>query len=348
MTSAGRTSGWAARLDRYQRRHKRLGFPIAVVYKYVDDQGNYLAALITYYGFLSLFPLLLVLLAVLGFILDGNPSLQSDIVSSALHQFPIIRDDLANPKKLGGSTVGIVVGTLVSLYGGLGIAQALQNAMNVAWGIPRNERPNPIRARLRSLRLLGLGGLSVIGTTVLSALGSNASSFGADVSGGLAVLLTAVSVAVNGALFVLLFKMATARPLRVRDVAAGALLAAVTWQALQYFGTVFLGTVFKHASASNSVFGLVLGVIASIYLEAVAIVFCVELNVVRARRLYPRALLTPFTDDVELTEADQVAYTSYAKAQRHKGFQRIGVGFDEPGPDRAGQDDGANPHGPVG
>ena len=91
-----------------------------------------------------------------------------------------------------------------------------------------------------------------------------------------------------------------------------------------------LGTVFKHASASNSVFGLVLGVIASIYLEAVVVVFCVELNVVRARRLYPRALLTPFTDNVELTEGDKNSYTGQAEAQRNKGFQDITVTYDEP------------------
>jgi uncharacterized BrkB/YihY/UPF0761 family membrane protein len=63
-------------LDGYQRRHRWLGLPIAVVYKFVDDQGGYLAALITYYGFLSLFPLLLILATVVGFVLPGAPALQ--------------------------------------------------------------------------------------------------------------------------------------------------------------------------------------------------------------------------------------------------------------------------------
>jgi membrane protein len=329
VTAARSGRRWTARLDAYQRRHRRLGFPIAVIYKFADDQGNYLAALITYYGFLSLFPLLLLLAAILGVVLDGDPSLQRDVLSSALSQFPVIGNDLSQPEQLGGSTVGIVVGSLVLLYGGLGIAQALQNAMNVAWGVPRNQRPNPLRARLRSIRLLGLGGLAVIGTTILSALGSSANSYGASVGVPLRVVLTASSVCINGALFVLLFVMATTRTLRFRDVAPGAILAAVIWQVLQSFGALILGTSFKHASTSNGVFGLVLGLIGFIYLEAVAIVFCVELNVVRLRGLYPRALLTPFTDDVQLTSADESAYASYAQAQRHKGFQRIGVGFDD-------------------
>lgn len=326
-----RAPTWAARLDAFQRRHRVLGFPIAVTYKYFDDQGNYLAALIAYYGFVSFFPLLLLLTAILGFVLRGDVSLQHSVLHSTLSQFPILHGELADPRNLGGSSLGIVVGFLVSLYGGMGIANALQNAMNIAWGVPRNSRPNPLRQRLLSLQLLGIGGLAVIGTTVLSALGSSANSFGASIGHTSALVLTGVSVAVNAVLFILLFRLGTARPLRVRDVALGALLAAAAWQALQYFGTQFVGTGIKHATALNSVFALVLGLVGFIYLEAVAVVVGIQLNVVRVRHLYPRALLTPFTDKVELTRADEIAYSSYVEAQRHKAFQRIGVHFDDKG-----------------
>ena len=60
---------------------------------------------------------------------------------------------------------------------------------------------------------------------------------------------------------------------------------------------------------------------------------------VLARRLWPRALLTPFTDVVDLTHADRKAYTSYARAQRHKGFEEVTVSFDKPGHGRAGSRD---------
>ncbi len=326
---AGPRARRAARFDAFQRRHPVLGFPIAVTYKFFDDQGNYLAALIAYYGFLSLFPLLLLLTAILGLVLRGNSHLRHEVLTSTLGQFPIIRDDLVDPSKLGGSTIGILAGILVSLYGGMGIANALQNSMNVAWGIPRNERPNPIRLRVRSLKLLAFGGLAVISTTVLSGLGSNADSFGANIGAGLAGALTGASVAVNAAIFILVFKYGTDHPLRIRDVALGALFAASAWQALQFFGTAIVGSQIKNASATNSVFALVLGLIAFIYVAAIAVVVGIELNVVRLKRLYPRALLTPFSDDVELTSADVSAYTLYAKAQRHKGFERINVGFDE-------------------
>ena len=48
---------------------------------------------------------------------------------------------------------------------------------------------------------------------------------------------------------------------------------------------------------------------------------------VLVKRLYPRALLTPFTDAVELTAADKQVYREYAQAQRHKGFEEIDVTF---------------------
>jgi hypothetical protein len=119
------------------------------------------------------------------------------------------------------------------------------------------------------------------------------------------------------------------------------------WQILQLLGTAFVGHVVKNASATNGVFALVLGLIAWIYLAAVAVVFCIEVNVVRTLKLYPRALLTPFTDDVTLTDADQQAYTWQATAQQAKGFQRVEVRFDAGDSDDEGDGDEAKHAGDV-
>jgi YihY family inner membrane protein len=315
------------KLDRLQRRHRAAGFPIAVVYKYIDDSGPYLAALITYYAFVSLFPLLLLLSTILANVLAGDPELQQRLIQSALSQFPVVGDQLGTPEKLSGGAVGVVIGVLASLYGGLGVAQAVQYAMNTAWSVPRNSRPNPFLARGRSLLLLGTAGLAVLGTTALSTLGAgNAGSLGA----ALRVLVLLASIAVNSIVFVFAFKLATARRLSVRDVAPGALTAAVLWQLLQTFGVGYVGHVVSHASATNGVFALVLGLLAFLYLAAVIGVLCVEINVVRVDRLHPRALLTPFTDDVHLTPGDRRSYTGLAKAQRSKGFETVHVTFDPP------------------
>lgn len=317
------------RLDQFQRRHPAVGFPIAIIYKFTDDQGTYLAAIITYYAFVSLFPLLFLLTATLGFILHGNEHLQQEILNSTLSRFPVIGPQLGDPKGLTGNAAGITFSIIVGIYGALGVAQAAQNAMNVAWAVPRNERPNPFRARARSLVLIGTVGVGILITTGLSALSGSAEAFGADLGNGLKSLVTIASVVLNAVLFVFAFRVASARDVSVRDIAPGALLASLLWQVLQLLGTFYVGHVVKNASATSGVFALVLGLLAWMYLSAFLVVVCIELNVVRARRLYPRALLTPFTDDVDLTQADQITYTSQAIAQRAKGFQVVVVHFEE-------------------
>ena len=321
----------ADKLDRLQRRHKAAGFPIAVVYKYIDDSGPYLAALITYYAFVSLFPLLLLFSTILSSVLAGDPELQQRLIDSALSQFPVVGDQLGEPEQLSGGVVGVLVGVLGSLYGALGVAQAVQYAMNTAWSVPRNSRPNPFLARGRSLLLLATAGLAVVGTTALATLGSgNAGSLGT----ALRTVALVGSVAVNAVVFVFAFRLATARHLTIRQVAPGAVIAAVLWQLLQTFGVGYVGHVVSNASATNSVFALVLGLLAFLYLAAVVGVLCVEVNVVRVDHLHPRALLTPFTDDVDLTPGDRRSYTGQAKAQRSKGFEQVHVTFDQP--DRGG------------
>ena len=330
--------GVATHLDRVQRRHPRASFPLAVIYKFVDDQGSYLSALIAYYGFLSLFPLLLLFSSVLGFVLRGDPSAQTRLLHSVLSQFPVIGTDLQHPRTLGGHGAGLVIGIVGSIYGGLGVAQAAQNAMNVAWGVPRNTRPNPLKSRLRSLLLLATVGLAVLATTVLTALGATAGAFGASLGGGLRILLGTISVLVNAGVFVAAFRIATARSLTTRDVVPGAITAAISWQLLQLFGAAYVGHVVKHASATDGVFALVLGLIAFLYLVAVTVVLSLEINVVRVKHLYPRAVLTPFTDNVDLTAGDERTYRDAAKAQRNKGFEQIDVAFHSSDADRSRDD----------
>jgi uncharacterized BrkB/YihY/UPF0761 family membrane protein len=325
------------RLDRFQRKYPWAGFPLAVVYKYFDDFGAYLAALLTYYGFVSLFPLLLLLSTILGFVLSGDPRLQQEVLTSALHQFPVIGGDLAQPKRLGGGPIGLVVGIVGSLYGGLGVAQAFQYAANTVWGVPRNNRPNPFRARGRSLLLLATAGLAILGTTALSIAGGG----GAGVLGTAGKSLAlAASVVINIAVAIFAFRFAPARRLAIRDVVPGATTAAVIWQLLQSFGVIYVRHVVERASATNAVFALVLGLLAFLYVTAAAVLLCMEINVVRVIRLHPRSLLTPFTDNVTLTAGDRRAYARQAKAQRSKGFQHVDVNFDQPESEPGHEDSG--------
>ncbi len=320
--------GVVSGVDRTQRRFTPLSFPLAVIYKFFDDQGNYLAAAMTYYAFIAIFPLLLLASSIFGFILQGNPDLQDQVLNSALATFPIIGDQLGRPEGLTGSTGAVIVGTLAAIYGALGLGQSIQNVMATAWAIPRNSRPNPLLLRLKSLLILAFSGLAVIGLSVMSALGANTEVFSDRTNSTIRMLIQVATVLVVGLVLTGLFRFAAARSHRVTLAVPGAFTVAILWQALQYGGTVYATRVLGETSALNKTFGLVLGLMGLIYIASVVAMLGIEVNVVLARRLWPRALLTPFTDAVDLTEADRRAYAMYAQMQRHKGFETVVVRFD--------------------
>lgn len=322
------------RLDAFQRSHTVIGFPIAVVYKYFDDQGAYLAAIITYYAFIAIFPLLLMSTSILGFVLQDNPDLNQRLLDSALSQFPIIGDQLGKSEGLTGSTSAIIVGALAATYGAMGLGQAAQNAANIAWSVPRNSRANPFLLRFRSLVLLATGGLGILLLAVVTSVLANPDALGAELESTIRWVVRLAGFLLTVGIFVGLFRLLSLGRAGWRSVLPGALVTAVLWQLLQLVGNTYVREVIGKASQMNQTFALVLGLLAFIYVAAVMVVMGLELNVVLRRHLYPRALLTPFTDNVMLTPADQKAYAGYAKSQRHKGFQSVEVTFEdrEPAP----------------
>ena len=329
MSAGTRRGQRIARLDAFQRRHPALGFPIGVTYKFFDDRGPHLAALITYYGFVSLFPLLLLLTSVLGYVLENDPGLQQRVLDSALSNFPLLQGDLE--KSVGGlqgSGTALVVGIVGTVYGALGVMQAAQAALNRIYAVPRFAQPNPILSRVRSLLLVVTLGLGALVATGLSALVPRVAgllpSFG--ILGPIGAAL--VTFAVNTAIFLVAFQALTARHLGWRNVLVGALIAAALWQLLQTVGVSYLNHYLSRQSNVYGVFGVVLGLVVWIYLQALVVVLAAEINVVRQRRLFPRSLLTPFTDDVELTVPDERAYAGYASSERYKGFERVEVTFE--------------------
>jgi uncharacterized BrkB/YihY/UPF0761 family membrane protein len=221
------------------------------------------------------------------------------------------------------------VGTLAALYGVLGLGQAAQNAVNTVWAVPRNSRLNPVLSRLSSLVALFLAGLTVLAVTLLTSVASHLDIFGSNVDKGLGWLFTLVSVVLNAVVLALMMRLATTHRQGFVASLPGALLVAVLWQLLQGVGGEYVRHIINRVSSMNAVFALVLGLVALLYIASVIAVLGLEVNVVLSRRLFPRALLTPFTDAVELTDADRRAYAAYAKAQRHKGFERVEVEFED-------------------
>jgi len=282
-----------ASVDRFQCRHDWAGFPVSVICKFTDDQGGFLAALITYYAFLSIFPGLLLLVTVLGYVLDGNPAAQQHILDTALAQLPIIGTQLEqNVTSLQGSGIALAVGVLGLLYGVLGIGQAAQLAFNIAWAVPRRERPNALRSRWRSFLLVLLVGAGLVASTVLTSLGAATGALDARLPGVFRFVVLAGSIALNVVMFALAFRLLTARVVAMRALLPGALLAALGWQLLQTVGTTYLSRVVARSSDIYGAFGMILGLFAWIYLGAVVTVVAAEVNVVRANRLWPRPLVT--------------------------------------------------------
>ena len=158
---------WMARVDHWQRGRAWAAFPFGVIKKFGDDQAGNLAALVAYYSFFSIFPLLLVLTTVLGRVLAGDPELQQRVVDSALVQIPVIGDQLReNVGGLPGSGVALVIGLVGALWGGMGAVMAMQTALNGVWNVPLRRRPNALVGRLRALGMLALLGTGVLVLTL--------------------------------------------------------------------------------------------------------------------------------------------------------------------------------------
>jgi YihY family inner membrane protein len=325
--------GFVEDLDQGQRKRPWIGFPLAVLYKFFDDQGNYLAAILTFYAFLSIFPLLLLATSIFGFILQGNPKLQAEVLDSALAQFPIIGDQLGRPEGLQGSAGGIIVGGLAAIYGAVGLGLALQNVQSAAWAVPRNSRPHPVMTRVNSLVILVVAGTLILALSVGSAILTSTRLVGA-LSGHewFTWLVRILTVLVLGFMMTVLLRMAAARSIKANVVRAapGGYTIAVLWMILQHIGTLYVTNVIQGArhQTMTETFAVVLGLMGLLYIGAIMGVLGIEVNVVLARRLWPRALLTPFTDRVDLTDADRRAYAMYTQMQRHKGFQTVSVRFD--------------------
>lgn len=310
------------RVDGFQQARRWLAFPLAVIKKFGDDRAGNLAALIAYYGFFSLFPLLLALVALLGLVLRNNPELQGEIIGSALSQFPIIGDQIReNLPALTGEGVGVAlgVGTAAALWAGLGVMQAAQNAFNDVWDIPMKSRPNFIQTRLRSLIMLVLLGTFALGATVLAGVGTWEGPLGAVLRGA----AFAGSIALNLVAFSLAFRVLTDGKLSWSDVFPGAAFAAVVWGALQALGSFYLNHQLKQSTQVYGFFGFVLGLLAWIYLGAQVMLLGAEVNVVKKRRLWPRTLMPP-----PLTDTDRRALTESAKVEERRPEQSVEVSFD--------------------
>lgn len=312
------------RLDGFQQRHRPLAFVYAVIRKYGQDSASTWALLIAYYGFASLFPLLLVAITVTGIIFAHDPTLSKHISTTVFAQVPVIGSELRSRAGVhslsANSPITLIVGVIGTLWGSQGIASSAQGAMATVWNVPMTDRPGFLPRTLRNFGILAILAINVLVTSSIATF--TATLGGHEMS---KVLLIIATILVNLLLYVAGFRLLAPKTISTKDLLPGALIAGIAWSALEQLGGFLVGHELAHTSATYGVFGLVIGLITWLGLTATVTLYAAEVNVVHVRKLWPRSLVQP-----PLTEADKRAMVALAKAQRYRPEQEIVVTFTDP------------------
>ena len=313
------------RIDGYQQRHAPLAAVFGVVKKFGDDRAGSLAAQLAYYGFVAVFPLLLLLTTITGFVAGANSAATRSLQRSALRDFPIIGNQLAQSlRPLRGSGVAVVVGILGLLWGALGVTQASQLAMAQVWNVPGVVRPNFVGRLARGLGFFGAVGLGLVATTVLASFATfGSAAVWVKVVGALA------SIALNVAIYMGAFRLTTPALVPTRELLPGAALGGVGWSALQALGGYLVGHQLRHAGQVYGYFASVLGLMSWLYLGAQVSLYAAELNVVWARRLWPRSIVQP-----PLTDADRRTFDAIARQEERRPEQSVQSRWESESPAR--------------
>jgi YihY family inner membrane protein len=294
------------KLDAFQGRHKRLAFVVATIKKYAEDEAGYQAALLAYYAFLSLFPLLLILTTIVK-TLGADSSLRHSIVDGATQYFPSMGSDLQHSVHgLAGSGLALVLGILVTLYGARGVADVFRSTVNHVWEVPYAKRAGFPWSMLRSLRIIVVGGFGLLLAPLIS-------GYAAAAGHGPLFWLAAVIITIIILFSVFLFVIHASLPSKTtfHNMWPSALWAAIGLVALQSIGSLLVTRQLKHLDSLYGTFALVLGLLFWLYLQAQVIVYALEAGTVKALRLSPRSLRPG-----KHTPADERAYDLYATRNR--------------------------------
>jgi membrane protein len=306
-----RIFAWA---DRVQRRHGVLGFPYAVIKKYGDDEGGREAALMTYYGFLSIFPLLLLGVAVLSRVLADNPELRQRLITATIPA--ALRSTVENSlAAMPTSTVPFIVGLIGLLFSGTGVVFSAYQTLNHVAAVPRRLRAG---FWSRYIRVFGMLATLLLGAVAVGALTVVVTALPGvpEAERAAAVLGSAVVIF---AVLLLGARLLLARPAPVRALWPAAVLGSVAVTIALNLGAPLLARLVTKAGPVYGSFATVAGMFALLYLVNQALVYAAEVAAVRYARLWPRAL-----DVNRPTAADVRVMTLLAREQERIPAARVG------------------------
>jgi YihY family inner membrane protein len=304
-------------IDRVQRERSWAAIPFAVVKRYGESNVGNLAATIAYYGFFSLFPLLLVFTSVAGYLLHDRPDLQQQLLDSALAQFPIVGNQIReNVASVQGSGTAVAIGIVLALWAGLGGVRAVQGAMDTVWDVPRKRRPGFAKSvGIALLTLLVLAAFITAAALVTYFVGSSGGIIG--VGAGVATLTLTIGFLIVG------YRVLTTADVTWRQVVPGAVIAGVGWTALLALGGWIVSRQVSSSTHVYGTFAVVIGLLGWIYLGAQIALLGAVANVVISQRLWPRSLRG------ELTPADRVALRRSAAQEERVQPETVDVSFEE-------------------
>lgn len=306
------------RADAAQKRHKRTSIALATYKKYSDDKAANLATMIAFWAFFGIFPLLLVLVTVLSWVLSGSD--KDSVLTHVAQLFPLL--DPKTVTGLSGSWWAVAVGGVTALWSGLGVVRTVQFAFDSVWEIPYHERIGMVKQVLRSLWILSTIGLGLVLSTLLSGFIASASN-GVNLGALGRIAGYVLTAALDVGLFVAAFKILTTRDVTVREVMPGAVFAGVVFFILQDLSTFIISSHLKNAQSTYGHFATVITILWWFYLQAQVTLFGAELNVVLAERLHPRSLV-----NAPQTEADRRALQSYAAERTYQREEEVETRFE--------------------
>jgi membrane protein len=300
-------------LDQLQKRTTVTSVAVATFKKFSEDRSTNLAAMIAFWGFFSIFPLLLVLVTLLGWVLPAAD--KASVLTRVAGMFPLL--DPTTVRNLSGATWALIVGVVSALWSGLGVVRTTQTALDSVWEVPYHERLGTLKQVLRSVGVLATIGVGLVITTFVTGFVTSASNgVNLGVAGRIGGLALAILLDIG--LVVAAFRILTSRDVATRDVLPGGILAGIAFFILQETSAFIISNRLKNAQSTYGHFAVVIVILWWFYLQSTLTLLAAQLNVVLKDHLYPRSIV-----DAPHTDADHRVLQAYAAERTYQPDEHV-------------------------